>query len=347
MIIFYICITFWNAVSSKARILLLYHDKTDVLTIYHSKVLGDLSMGIQKYRAFLKVVDTGSVTRAAEELGYTQSAVSRMLKELEKEWGIHLVHRYRSGAVITSEGIAILPHVREMLAAYDNIFATAAEIKGLRAGTLRIGSFTSLSTNLLPLILRAFRNEHPQIQIELLNGEYNEVADWLRTNRVDCGFLSMPVEADLDATLFFRDQLVAIVPLGSPYADRRRFHLDDLASENMVMLKEEQDDEINVFLESHNVKVRTVYEVSNDYSILTMVEMGMGVSVVHDLILHPPRYQVKRLTLDVRRPIDIGIAVKKNSTPSTLTKLFMEFALSHVDTIAKRAKGSRQTALDL
>ena len=293
-------------------------------------------MSIQKYKAFIKTIEHSSVTKAAEELGYTQSAVSKMISDLEHDWNMTLIHRYRSGAVITSEGIAIMPHIRDILNGYENLNQTIEELQGLKAGTLRIGSFTSLSTNLLPLILKSFHEKHPNVQIQLFNGEYNDIIDWLRAGTIDCGFVALPVPVDIEATPFFIDSLVAVVPPKSNYAKNKKFYLSDLANETLIQLKEEKDHEISYFIERSGVMPGNVFDVTNDYSILSMVESGLGVSIIHDLMLYPMRYNVHRLTLDKKKQIDIALATKKETTPSSLTRMFMDHALSNVNRFLRR-----------
>ncbi len=287
-------------------------------------------MSIQKYKAFIKTIEHSSVTKAAEELGYTQSAVSKMISDLEQDWNMKLIHRYRSGAVITSDGIAIMPHIRDILNGYDNLQQTIVELQGLKAGTLRIGSFTSLSTNLLPMILKSFHEKHPNVQIKLFNGEYNDIIEWLRMGTIDCGFVALPVPVDIETTPFFIDSLVAVVPTKSNYARNKKFYLSDLAHETLIHLKEEKDHEIKDFIERSGVMPANVFDVTNDYSILSMVESGLGVSIIHDLMLYPMRYNVLRLPLDKKRQIDIALATKKDTAPSSLTRMFMDHALSNV-----------------
>ena len=102
--------------------------------------------------------------------------------------------------------------------------------------------------------------------------------------------------------------------------------MDRLSSEDFINLKEEQDHEITKFLEHLQQKPNIRYEVSNDYAILSMVECGLGISVVHELMLYPNRYQIVAKTFDIPQVRDIGIAVKKDVPPSTITRLFVEHA---------------------
>ena len=284
-------------------------------------------MSLRKYTAYLRTIETGSITQAANDLGYTQSAVSKMISDLESDWGVTLLTRNHSGIEISSEGIALLPTIREIIKDYEDLTFAVSELHGTQAGTLRIGSFTSLSTSVLPAILKSFHAKYPNIQIQLLNGEYNEISDWLRRGVVDCGFLVTPVSNEFDMAFLLRDSFVAILPLDHPMAKADCFPLAQLPNECFINLKEIQDYEINRFLDQSKVAPRVTYDVTSDFALLSMVEAGLGIGIVHDLILQPQRYQVVRLPLDVTQWRDIGIAVKRNYVPSTITRLFTEHVI--------------------
>ena len=293
-------------------------------------------MSIRKYIAYLRTIETGSITQAANELGYTQSAVSKMISDLEADWQCTLLTRNHSGIEISSDGMVLLPTIREIIKGYEDLNFAVSELHGMQAGTLRIGSFTSFSTSVLPAILKSFHERYPNIQIQLLNGEYNEISDWLRRGVVDCGFLAMPAPTEFDTSFLLRDSLVAILPLDHPMAGNSVFPLSRLPDECFINLKEIQDYEINRFLEQSNISPRVTYDVTSDFALLSMVEAGLGISIVHELILKPRRYKVACLPLDVGQSRDIGIAVKKDFVPSTITRLFTE----HVIAEAKKLPSS-------
>ena len=284
-------------------------------------------MSIRKFIAYLRTVETGSITQTAAELGYTQSAVSKMIADLESEWQVRLLNRGRGGIEPTSEGVTLLPVIRAVVKDYNDLGFAVSELHGVRSGLLRIGCFTSLGTSVLPNILKQFHEKYPNIRIQLMGGEYEEIAGWLRRGTVDCGFLALPA-AEFDTTFLMRDFFVAIVPEGHPMANEPVFPVSRLPMENFIKLNETPDQEVDGFLASLPEKPRATYEATSDFALLAMVESGLGVSVVHDLILHPRHYRVVRLPLDVTQTRDVGIAVRKDTPPSSLTKLFLAHVLS-------------------
>ena len=281
-------------------------------------------MSIQKYIAYLKTIETGSITRAAAQLGYTQSAVSRMIADLEKSWGVTLLTRNRSGIEISSEGLMLLPKLQVICSGYESLNRTVAELHSHTSGSIRVGTFSSFSCGLLPAIIKAFHEIYPHITFNLLNGEYNEIAGWLRKGLVDCGFVALPAADDLDTTFLIQDSLVAVLPRDHPMAEAPYFPVDMLAYEDFINVREEQDYEIAKFLDELQQKPKIRYESSDDYAILSMVESGLGISVVHDLMLVPNRYNVVAKPFDLPIIRDIAVAVKKDAALSTIAQLFVD-----------------------
>lgn len=202
-------------------------------------------MSIRKYIAYLRTVETGSITQAANELGYTQSAVSKMISDLEQDWQVKLLTRNHSGIEISSDGMVLLPTIREIVKDYEDLNFAVSELHGVQSGTLRLGCFTSLAISLLPEILKDFHQTYPNIQIQLMTGEYYEISEWLRRGAIDCGFLAVPASNDFETTPILHDTMVAILPKDHPMADASVFPLEQLPHENFVRLMEIEDYEFN------------------------------------------------------------------------------------------------------
>ena len=159
---------------------------------------------IEKYRALMSAVELGSLTRAAEALGCTQSAVSHAIASLEQELGFRLLLRARSGIRLTDEGERMLPAVRSLLSAGEQLEQTAASIRGLDQGTVRIGAFTSVAVHWLPAVLKEFQHDYPHVSFRLLNGDYHDVSEWLADGSVDIGFVALPCERSCRRTAALR-----------------------------------------------------------------------------------------------------------------------------------------------
>ena len=138
-------------------------------------------MNLTKYQALLKTVELGSITRAAEAMGYTQSALSRAIADLEREWDLELLTRSRSGVALSSDGNVLLPAIRSLCNAAKMLEEQVAELHGMTRGTLRVGTFTSVSIHWLPGIMKVFLDRYPGIHFELVSSwEFAEIEDLIR-----------------------------------------------------------------------------------------------------------------------------------------------------------------------
>lgn len=180
---------------------------------------------ISKYKALVAAVEYGSFTKAAEVLNYSQSAVSRMISDLEKEWNISLLERGKSGVSLTSDGIALLPHARSLCEAYDKMKMQADALAGLESGVIRIGTFSSVATHWLPKMIQEFQKDYPKIKYELLLGDYHEIEAWILEGRVDCGFLRLPANPELETIFLEQDRLLAVLPEQHPLTKKIGFRL--------------------------------------------------------------------------------------------------------------------------
>ena len=189
---------------------------------------------MNRYIAFLKVFERNSFSDAARDLGYTQSAVSQMIKSLEEELGVTLLVRSRSGVALTYEGRHLLPYIRDTVNAYRMLQSQAAGFSGLEQGTIRLGTFTSVSSFLLPPAMERFRNQHSGIRFELYQGLYYEIEDWVREGVVDFGFTDMSRTTPFACEPIYRDTMLAVLPEGHPLGENIFIQVDELAAEPFI-----------------------------------------------------------------------------------------------------------------
>jgi len=143
---------------------------------------------------------------------------------------------------------------------------------------------------------------------------------------VDCGFVRLPAPNDLQATLLKQDMLVAVLPVDHPLAEEETIALEQLCGQSFIKLQKDQ--EIETFLEHLPEPPRISYEVSSDHTVLSMVENGLGISIMHSLIADTDRYRVVWKALEQPCIREIGVAVPKNARLSTPVKTFIDFIRS-------------------
>ena len=150
-----------------------------------------------RYEIFLKVCETGSFSKAAEALNYTQSGISQMMAGLEEELGVQLFARINRGVTLTDNGTRLLPYIRELANQKTRLRQAAFNINHKVEGKLRVGSISSITTLWMPEVVHYFKENYPKVKIEILDGNYDEIREWIIRGQVDCGFLSSIVADDL------------------------------------------------------------------------------------------------------------------------------------------------------
>ncbi len=282
-------------------------------------------MNINKYQAFLYTVEYGSFTKAAELLGYTQSAVSRMVADLEKEWNVVLLDRSKNSIKLTSDGYEMLPSIKKLCNEYSNIQMQIDALHGLDKGMIRIGTFSSVATHWLPNIIKEFQKDYPNIEYELLLGDYTEIEDWIMEGRVDCGFLKLPTVNKMDSVFLENDELKAIIPINHKYAKEDVFNIKELCNEPFMLLEKGAKAEISELFEKQGLRPNVRFTTWDDYAVMSMVESGLGVSILPQLILKRVPYDIVAKSLDIEAYRQIGFCVKDMKNISVAVKKFMEY----------------------
>ena len=284
----------------------------------------------EKYRALLAAVELDSFTRAAEELGCTQSAVSHMITSLERELGFRLLRRTRSGISLTDEGERMLSAVRALLSAEEQLNQTAAAIRGLDSGTVRIGAFTSVAVHWLPGVLKEFQRDYPHVEFRLLNGDYHDVNRWLSDGSVDLGFVALPCELKCETITLMEDRLLAILPRSSRFASYPRFPLVECEREPFISLLQSSDHDARRALEAAGVKPNVRFYTKDDYAIIAMVEQGLGMSIMPELLLRGRHDDVLTLPLVPEAKRTIGIALPAGGHAGPATRRFCDYVVRYV-----------------
>lgn len=288
-------------------------------------------MAVVKYQALLKAAELGSVTRAAEALGYTQSAVSRMVAELEREWGLPLLTRGRGGAALTAEGEQLLPYLQGVCAAQQALEQQVGELHGLARGTLRVAAINSVAAHWLPELIRSFLERYPNIRFELLSTmEYAEVEEWVAHGRADCGFMALPVGEGLEAVPLRRDRLLALLPPGHPMAGAEDYPVSAFAHDPYIRLAEGRDRELEDMFRRVGVTPNTAYIANDDYAVIAMVESGLGVGMDYELVLHRSPYRVAVRPLSPPQFRDLCFICRAGRDVSPLVRRFREHTVEQM-----------------
>lgn len=283
------------------------------------------AINILKYLAFVHTVEEGSFTKAAQILNYSQSGVSRMIRDLEEEWKVALLERSRSGVRLTSDGMKLFPVVKKVCNEYRYLQIAVEDLNGLQAGLIRIGAFSSVATHWLPNIIREFQKDYPNIDYELLLGDYSEIEQWIADGRVDCGFLRLPTQSDFETIFLEKDKLLVVLPENHPLAECEMFPVDALCDDPFLLLEKSARSDVSKVLDENGIKVNTYFTTLDDYAIMSMVECGLGISILPQLILRRVPYRIVAKELDVPAHRDIGLALRDKKTAPLAVKRFLEY----------------------
>ena len=278
-----------------------------------------------KYLAFVKTVEKGSFTKAAESLNYAQSSVSKMIADLEKEWGVTLLERDRNGICLTSAGEQLLPYVRTILNDYQELEGYIYQMKGIQTGIVRIGTFSSVSINWLPNVFAEFQKDYPGIDYEMLHGDYEDVEQWIQDGRVDCGFSRIPLNPALDPILVKKDEYKVVLPVNHPLARKDKIKIEDLNDQPFLLLEHGGKTEVSELLEKSNVHPQIRFTAWEDYAIMSMAEKGLGIGILPDLILQRIPYRIEIRSLEVPYYREICLAVKNRNRLTPATQKFIEY----------------------
>ena len=279
----------------------------------------------QKYRALLKAAELQSMTRAAEELGYSLSAMSQIIRSLEEELGISLLLRRKNGVTLTAEGLELLPYFQQVVYSSDALLQRAQEIRGMESGTVRIGTFSSVASGSLPQFISAFSREHPGIGFQVRVGNYEEIHDMLRMGRVDFGIvLPGPAVEGFCWEALPDAELVAVVPEEHPLSELERIPLEKLAEYPLVLLQDAVHYEPLAALRRTGRKPQVRGLMQDDYGLMALVEQGLGVSILAKSVTEHSSYRVKIRPLEPPLTGRLAVVYPDRDLLPTAAKRFIQ-----------------------
>ncbi len=280
-------------------------------------------MRVSKYALFVKVVEYGSLTRAAQAMGCTQSGVSHAISALEEELGFVLLERSRKRVALTPEGKQVYPAICRIQEGLDELYQQAETIRNPKRGLVRVGAFTSVAVHWLPGMIKEFEKEYPNVQFGLMNGDYHDVTEAFLQERIDLGFVALP--SDLPNCRFrplVEDRLLAVLPKNHPLAHVARFPMQQISKEPFISLLEASDHDARYALELAGVQANIKFTTKDDYAIIAMVEQGLGISIMPELLLQGHTEKVCVMPLENGAARTIGLAISNASRHNPFVDCF-------------------------
>lgn len=294
-------------------------------------------MKLSQLRAVVAVADSGNFSEAALELQITQPAISYAIATLEEQLGVTLFARGRRGAVLTPAGERIVSHARQALQHLEMMQQEANVHRGLRGGHVRIASFRSVATHLLPKAIAKFNKLFPEVSVTIIERpNFIDIEDCLRQGRADIGTTYLPTGDEFEAWEIFRDEYVALLPPTNRTKTRNQTRTkttqitwEDLAAYPPVMLPALPCGRpIHQHLKAVAPTVNTTSEFQEDSTVVSMVNQGLSAAIIPRLAAAPIPQQVQVYSLPVPFQRNIGVVVLKNG-------LHIPAVFTFLDTIRK------------
>ena len=302
-------------------------------------------MTLVQLRSLLMVLETRSFSAAALELGSAQSAVSYAVAELERELGVKLLERGRFGARPTPIGTRVADYARQMSRLSDAIRQEASLERGVLEGVLRVATFRSVASHILPKAIAKLAKRYPKLHVQLIEpeGDVPELERILLSRRADIAFLQAPFPKEALVWNLLHDPYIALLPKAYPLAGQTIDRAELLES---PLILYDNDDKCGViaqqYLKDALLPTRSAtYHVREDSTIFSLVEQGLGVSVVPELAFKDLPDSVARVPLSepLERVIGVAILPQNLKVPavraflSVLKQQFPESGLPELKTV--------------
>lgn len=294
-------------------------------------------MDTAKCAALLLAVELGSLSAAAERLGYTVSGMSRMILSLEDELGFRLLNRSRAGVEPTRECALLLGAMRELTRWGESCRQLAAQVRGLETGRVRVGMSYPAYYPVLTEAVTGFSREHPGVEIELVEGTSSVLSGMLERHEADFCIMSRRSGAHAWTPLT-SDSLAVWLPANHPLANRESYPAAELANEAYIDISPGGETDNSRFLAERGISVRRRASTSDIYGALSLVGAGLGVALVNTLLAKDVDGSGRTVLLPIDPPytVEIGAAYQPRGEQSPAAGRFTDYALSRLLAGARR-----------
>jgi DNA-binding transcriptional LysR family regulator len=275
---------------------------------------------------FLMIYENGSFTKTAEKLNMTQSAISHSIAALERDLNIILFDRGKKGVHINESGLLILPHVREIFNQQQIIIQKTMGLMNLELGVIKIGCIPSFTARLLPDLILGYRQKYPKIEFQILDGDYKEIALWIKEGKVDLGISVQQNEVEF--LPFKQDPMNIVMSSSHPLANAQHLTIKDLIAEAYINVKG-YEIIINQIMEKGGCKLDFTYNLHHNPSIIAMIEAGLGISILPELAIPHDNKKIQTVPLYPAFSRTIGLLLRSVHTLTPAAKSFMDFTLQY------------------
>ncbi len=277
-------------------------------------------MNTQRIKVLLAAIDNGSLTKAGQIYGYTQSAITQMMHTMEEETGFPLLIKNNKGVEPTREAKMLIPTMRQILNLEEKLEQEKAEILGYRKGKIRIGSFVSTSISWIPQVLEFFQQNYPAVEFRIEELGHEEMLQGLIDGSLDITLMSRIDNAPIEFIPVVDDPLMVVFAEKYDLSDYDYIPVDKLRDYPFIMTYRSYDADPYKIFEEAGFMPDVRYYSREDSAVLSMVQHGLGLAILPELTLeeHPGNYEARMLDPEAYRTLGIGIRSMKEAGPLTL-----------------------------
>ena len=281
-------------------------------------------MSLYTYEVFEKVADKGSFAKAAEAMHLTPSAISHAVAHLEKEFGFPLFLRGSRGVMITKEGERVLPMIRAVMRCNESVLQEVGMINNNDVGLVKMGVFHSVAVEWIPKVIKSFKKKYPNIEVEITQGGYREIAEAIGENKIDIGIVSDAFLEDKSTFEFLRsDPIVCVVPEDFETENEDYISIEEIKQAKVLMQRETADSEAKEFLLEQNIKIDEYLDVDDDNMMVALVEQDLGISFIPLLAIAGTHRRVNILELEPPQYRYLGYIVPDAKSIAPATQLLI------------------------
>lgn len=289
-------------------------------------------MDTEKCRALLVALDSGSLSAAAKQLGYTVGGVSRMMAILEEETGFPLLIRSKSGVSPTSECEALLPVMRELVYTAEKYGQTASALRGLDSGCVTVGVSCDTYYRWLASAIAGFSSLHPAIRINTVYDVLSSrIIEMLNEHSVDLCIISRR-DGAVGWTQIKCDELVAIVHCGDPLSKLDRIPLELLEKEPYIEISPGCDTDNARMLAKNGIVPDVRYTCTSVSAACSLVSAGLGFTLLNAMLAQSMPQELKAVGLSPPQYVDIGIATNAADETSPAAQSFISYLKKTMNT---------------
>ncbi len=308
-------------------------------------------MELHQLRYFQAVAEFGNMSRAAERCNIAQPSLSQQLQKLEATLGARLFDRLGRGVALTDAGRALLPRARRILADVREIEANLLRESTDFFGALVVGAIPTIAPYLLPPAMGKLRRAHPDCQASVREDLTEHLAEALADCQIDCALLSTPLEHELlDVEVLAEEELLVVVAASHPQAGQGSIGIAELRGQPTVSLEEMHclGRQIQGFCATRHVAPQVVCRTTQIATIVELVALGMGISIVPEMAAASDRSgRCRYLRLHAGKPMrQIAVAWRRGRTRPLAAVRFVQWVkenlaqgrtdLGTMEAIAKR-----------